>query len=105
MVILRWFLVLAFSVVADLASPGLPGTLELLAEAEEATHLSGYRRPAGVGEHDDRTVARRAEAAKTARAAAFRQRTARPAGPTPSRPARKVPPPGVPDAPSAPEDH
>ncbi|HSF05707.1 MAG TPA: hypothetical protein VLG10_07955 [Methylomirabilota bacterium] len=105
MVIARWFLVLVFSVVADLASPSLPGALEVLAENEEATHLSGYRRPAGVGEHDDRTAARRAEAAKTARAAAFRQRTARPAGPTPSRPVRKVPPPGIPDAPTAPEDH
>jgi hypothetical protein len=104
MVVVRWLLVLLFSVVADLANPTLPGALEAFVEPEEALHLSGYRRPAGVQANDDRTAARRAEAAKAARAAAFRQRQARPVGPMPVRPVRKVPP-GLADAPPAPEDH
>lgn len=105
MVVFRWLLVLAFSVVADLVNPALPGALEVFAETDEAIHLSGYRRPAGVQSSDDRSAAHRAQAARAARAAAFRQRRARPTGPAPVQPARKVPPRGIADPPPSPDDH
>lgn len=103
--VLRWLLVLAFSVVADLANPALPGAVEALAETEDAIHLSAPRRPVELQQNEDRTAAGRAEAATAARVASFLRRVARPAGATPGRDARKAPPPRFADGPSAPEDH
>jgi hypothetical protein len=105
MAVFRWFLVLAMSVVADLANPALPGAVEIFEETSEAIHQTGQKRTAEARAIDDRAAARRAEAAKAARAATFRQRATRAAGPVPASLARKIPSHGHTDSPSAPADH
>jgi hypothetical protein len=105
MAVFRWFLVLAMSVVADLANPALPGAVEIFEETSEALHQTTHRRTVDSWDIADRAAARRAEAAKAARAATFRQRATRAAGPPPASLARKIPAHGHPDSPSAPADH
>jgi hypothetical protein len=105
MAVFRWFLVLAMSVVADLANPALPGAVEIFEETSEVIHQTGHRRTIEARDIDDRAAARRAEAAKAARAATFRQRATRAAGPVPASLARKIPSHGHTDSPSAPADH
>lgn len=105
MAVFRWFLVLAMSVVADLANPALPGAAEIFEETAEAIHQTGHRRTAESQNVDDRAAARRVEAAKAARAATFRQRATRAAGPPPASFARKIPSRGHTDSASAPADH
>lgn len=105
MAVFRWFLVFAMSVVADLANPALPGGLEIFEETSEAIHQTGYRRTADARDIDDRAAARRAEAAKAARAATFRQRATGAAALPPASLARKIPSRGHTDSPSAPTDH
>ncbi len=105
MVAFRWFLAIAFTVLADLANPALPGTVEAFVEVEEAVRLSGYQRQVTARDRDDFAAARHAEAAKTSRAVAFRHRAIWPDGLAPGRPARKIPAPGTADTSSAPDDH
>jgi hypothetical protein len=105
MTVFRWFLVLAMSVVGDLANPTLPGAVEIFEETSEAIHQNGHRRTVESEDLNDRAAARRAEAAKAARAATFRQRVARAAGPAPASLARKIPSRGHTDSPSTPADH
>jgi hypothetical protein len=101
----RWFLVLAFSVLADFANPALPGMVEAFAEAEEGIHTTWTRRQRVAQDNDDQESARRLEAAKTVRAMTFQQRLTRSAAVPPAAIARKVPLSAVSDAPTAPDDH
>lgn len=105
MAVFRWFLVLAMSVVADLANPALPGAVEIFEETAEAIHQTGHRLTVNARDIDDRTSARRVAAAKAARVATFRQRAARTAGPAPASLVRKIPSRGHTDSRSAPTDH
>src|SRR5262245_21309495 len=101
MVVLRWLVVLLFSVVADLANPALPGALEFFEEAEETVHSAGQRRTARVPATDDRS-AQPEPSDHAVRAAASRlvvPRWLASAWPQP----RKVPAPSLAD--STPEAH
>ncbi|HSE92605.1 MAG TPA: hypothetical protein VLF19_04810 [Methylomirabilota bacterium] len=103
MVVLRWLLILVFSVVLDFVNPALPGALEFFEEAEEMVHRAGHHRivrlpaasghPARVGRPPTRVVR------TTSRLVAPRRTF------EPGSQARKAPPPGIADSPAAPEDH
>jgi len=104
MTVLRWLVVLAFSVVADLANPALPGALEIVEETEEAVHLAGHRRPDRAAARDRRVTSREAEAVRARRAIAVRAVPRRPR-PEGTGVLRKLPPRGAADASSAPDAH
>lgn len=102
MVVLRWLVILLFSVVTDFANPALPGALEFFEEAEETVHRAGKRRMARVPATDDRSaqpeLSDHAVRAAASRFVVSRWRFAS----TPQQP-RKVPAPSRAD--STPEAH
>ena len=101
MKVLRWLLVFAFYVAADLSSPVMLAPLEAFdGEAEESIHRAGHRR------NGLRAAARNGHLAATTSATLARRRPPRaaPRAETHDRAARKAPAPAA-DSASGPEDH
>ena len=101
MKVLRWLLVFAFYVAADLSSPVMLAPLEAFdGEAEESIHRAGHR------QNGLRAPARNRDMAATTSAALARRRPPRaaPRAETHDPAARKMPAPAA-DPASCPEDH
>ena len=101
MKVLRWLLVFAFYVAADLSSPVMLAPLEAFdGEAEESIHRAGHR------QSSLRAPARSRHVAATTSAALARHRPPRaePRAETHDPAARKIPAPAA-DPASCPEDH